>query len=72
VNVALPVESWRVMFGLAAAPALVLGAGILGCAESPAWLVRQGRSTEAADVAQKLWGPAGGRCWPGPARLRCA
>jgi hypothetical protein len=54
------VESWRLMFGLAAAPALVLGAGILGCPESPAWLARQGRSTEAAEVAEKLWGPAGG------------
>ncbi len=61
VNVLLPVASWRVMFALGVVPAVVLGLGMLSAAESPAWLVRQGRRAEAAQVAEKLWGPDGGR-----------
>jgi MFS family permease len=60
VNVLLPMAGWRTMFALGVVPALVLGLGMLSAAESPAWLVRQGRRAEAAQGAEKLWGADGG------------
>ena len=47
-------ENWRLMFGLAAIPAVVLFIGALTQAESPHWLVRQGREDEARDVLAKI------------------
>jgi sugar porter (SP) family MFS transporter len=61
VNVALdPAAQWRAMFALAAAPAVVLFAGMAAfCPESPVFLARAGRTEEAAAVARRLWGPSG-------------
>jgi hypothetical protein len=59
VNVALPAAAWRAMFALSAAPAALLGAGMLFSPESPAWLVLAGRRAEAEDTALRLWGPQG-------------
>src|SRR5947209_12071059 len=47
-------ENWRLMFGLAAIPAVILFIGALTQAESPHWLVRQGREHEARDVLAKI------------------
>jgi sugar porter (SP) family MFS transporter len=47
-------ENWRLMFGLAAIPAVVLGIGIWFQKESPHWLVRQGREDEARSVLRQL------------------
>lgn len=56
VNVALPAAQWRLMFGLSAIPAALLGVGMLVSPESPAWLVLKGQRREATSVAEKLWG----------------
>ena len=45
---------WRVSVGLALIPAVLLGVGIVGQPESPAWLVRQGREDEGREVLKQL------------------
>jgi sugar porter (SP) family MFS transporter len=50
--------NWRLMFGLAAAPAVLLFAGILTQRESPYWLIERGRDEEARSVLARLR-PAG-------------
>ncbi|KAF6256041.1 general substrate transporter [Scenedesmus sp. NREL 46B-D3] len=59
VNVALPVTDWRLMFNLAAAPAIILLLGMLAAPESPTYLANKGRRDEAVAVATKLWGRSG-------------
>ncbi len=43
-------KDWRLMFGLAAIPAVMLFVGMLTQHESPHWLVEQGRDAEARQV----------------------
>ncbi len=50
--------NWRLMFGLAAAPAVLLFVGILSQRESPYWLIERGRGEEARSVLARLR-PAG-------------
>lgn len=45
---------WRLMFGLAAIPAVALFTGMLFQQESPHWLIRQGREDEARRVLRRL------------------
>jgi len=45
---------WRLMFGLAAVPAVLLFAGILTQRESPYWLIERGRDKEARSVLARL------------------
>ena len=47
-------QNWRLMFGLAAIPAIILGIGILTQKESPHWLIRHGREEEAREVLSRL------------------
>ncbi len=47
-------KNWRLMFGLAAIPAVILGIGILTQKESPHWLIRRGREEEAREVLSLL------------------
>jgi sugar porter (SP) family MFS transporter len=46
--------NWRLMFGLAAIPAVALFAGMLFQKESPHWLIKKGRDDEARQVLQRL------------------
>jgi sugar porter (SP) family MFS transporter len=46
--------NWRLMFGLAVIPAVMLFVGILTQAESPHWLIRQGREDEARLVLRRV------------------
>jgi sugar porter (SP) family MFS transporter len=46
--------NWRLMFGLAVIPAIVLFVGVLTQAESPHWLIRQGREAEARRVLRHV------------------
>jgi sugar porter (SP) family MFS transporter len=46
--------NWRLMFGLAVIPAVMLFVGILTQAESPHWLIRQGREDEARRVLRRV------------------
>jgi sugar porter (SP) family MFS transporter len=46
--------NWRLMFGLAAIPAVLLFTGMLFQKESPHWLIRQDRIDEARDVLKRL------------------
>jgi sugar porter (SP) family MFS transporter len=48
---------WRLMFGLAAAPAVLLFAGMLTQHESPYWLIERGRDGEARSVLARLRPP---------------
>jgi sugar porter (SP) family MFS transporter len=45
---------WRLMFGLAVIPAVLLFVGTLTRKESPHWLIRQGREDEARSVLRKV------------------
>jgi sugar porter (SP) family MFS transporter len=47
-------RDWRLMFGLASIPAILLFAGMLTQAESPAWLVSHGREDDARRVLSRL------------------
>ena len=46
--------NWRLMFGLAAIPAVALFVGMLFQNESPHWLIRQGREDEARAVLLRV------------------
>ena len=46
--------AWRLMFGLAAIPAVLLFVGMLTQAESPVWLVTHGRTAEARRVLTRV------------------
>jgi sugar porter (SP) family MFS transporter len=46
--------NWRLMFGLAAVPAVALFIGMLFQKESPHWLIRQGRIDEARQVLHRV------------------
>jgi sugar porter (SP) family MFS transporter len=50
-------KSWRLMFGLAAIPAVLLFVGMLFQQESPHWLVMRGRDAEARQVLSRLRAP---------------
>ncbi len=47
-------EAWRAMFGLGVIPAICFLAGLFMVPESPRWLLRKGRSEEAASIAGSL------------------
>jgi sugar porter (SP) family MFS transporter len=47
-------QNWRLMFGLAAIPAILMFTGMLFQHESPHWLVAQGREDEARDVLRRV------------------
>jgi sugar porter (SP) family MFS transporter len=47
-------ENWRLMFGLAAIPAILMFIGMLFQHESPHWLVAQGREDEARRVLHSV------------------
>jgi sugar porter (SP) family MFS transporter len=47
-------REWRLMFGLAAIPALLLFVGMLTQAESPEWLVTHGHEDDARRVLSRL------------------
>ncbi len=49
-------ESWRWLLGSAAFPALIITLLRWGTPESPRWLMRQGRVTEAHDVVKRYLG----------------
>ena len=46
--------NWRLMFGLAAIPAVLLFVGMLFQKESPHWLIRQDRIDEARDTLKRV------------------
>ena len=48
-------SSWRIMFGIAAIPALIVYVARLRIGESPRWLMENGRESEAMTVL-KSWG----------------
>lgn len=47
-------QNWRLMFGLAAIPAVLMFVGMLVQHESPHWLVTQGREDEARTILRKV------------------
>jgi sugar porter (SP) family MFS transporter len=47
-------QNWRLMFGLAAIPAILMFAGMLFQHESPHWLVAQGREADARAVLRRV------------------
>jgi sugar porter (SP) family MFS transporter len=47
---------WRTMFGMATVPAVLLALGMTYCPESPRWLYKQGRISDAETAVRKLWG----------------
>jgi sugar porter (SP) family MFS transporter len=49
-------QNWRLMFGLAAVPAILMFTGMLFQHESPHWLVAQGREDEARKVLLRVRG----------------
>jgi len=50
-------KNWRLMFGLAAIPAVLLFVGMLFQTESPHWLVMRGRDDDARRVLSRLRAP---------------
>jgi sugar porter (SP) family MFS transporter len=48
---------WRVMFGIAVLPAIVLAVGMVFLPESPRWLVERGQDDRARGVLRMLRGP---------------
>jgi len=50
-------QNWRLMFGLAAIPAVLLFVGMLFQTESPHWLVMRGRDADARRVLSRLRAP---------------
>lgn len=46
--------NWRIMLGLAAIPATIIGLGVIAMPESPRWLAMQGRVDEAKEVLIKI------------------
>jgi sugar porter (SP) family MFS transporter len=50
-------QNWRLMFGLAAIPAVLLFVGMLFQNESPHWLVMRGRDADARRVLSRLRAP---------------
>jgi sugar porter (SP) family MFS transporter len=50
-------ENWRLMFGLAAIPAILMFVGMLFQHESPAWLVAHGHEDEARVVLHRVRSP---------------
>jgi sugar porter (SP) family MFS transporter len=49
-------QGWRWMFGLTAAPAILFFIGMLFVPESPRWLAKNGKSTLARGILQKIGG----------------
>jgi len=49
-------HAWRWMFGVAAAPAIVLAAGLLLVPESPRWLLADGRRGHAREILRRVRG----------------
>jgi MFS family permease len=49
--------SWRLMFSLAAIPAVLLFVGMLFQNESPAWLIAHGQEAEGRQVLSRLRRP---------------
>jgi sugar porter (SP) family MFS transporter len=47
-------QNWRLMFGLAAIPAILMFTGMLFQHESPHWLIAQGREDEARTVLHRV------------------
>ncbi|MBW8090169.1 sugar porter family MFS transporter [Streptomyces hygroscopicus subsp. hygroscopicus] len=50
-------HSWRWMFGIAAVPAVLFGAGMLAMPESPRWLALRGHTERARAALTRLRGP---------------
>jgi SP family myo-inositol transporter-like MFS transporter 13 len=49
-----PETGWRAMLGLAAVPSVIMTLGFLHLPESPRWLARKGKISEAAEVLYNL------------------
>lgn len=49
-------EAWRWMLGLAVVPGLILGVGMLFMPETPRWLVKHGRQSDARAVLARIRG----------------
>jgi sugar porter (SP) family MFS transporter len=49
-------EAWRLMFGVAAVPAVIFAAGMFALPESPRWLVKSGQRGAARAVLSRIRG----------------